>query len=101
MFVLLATESLPPTERLKSFAVKMEFMPKKSSKFGKKNKGVGGFTPETPKEKELKTMKKYIFEIRNTKTNAAVSTTAPTYNAAIKALGWKPQDCRLCWKCPA
>lgn len=45
-------------------------------------------------------MKKYIFEIRNTKTHAAVSTTATTYNAAIKALGWKPQDCRLCWKCP-
>ena len=80
----------------------MEFMPKKSSKSGKKNKAGGGVKPpETPREKELKIMKKYIFEIRNTKTNAAVSTTATTYNAAIKALGWKPQECRLCWKCLA
>ena len=45
--------------------------------------------------------KNFIFEIRNKATNAAVTTTAPTYNAAIKALGWRPQECRLCWKCPA
>jgi hypothetical protein len=55
-------------------------------------------TIKIPKDKELKTM--YIFEIRNRKTNAAVTTAAKTYNQAIKNLKWRPQDCRLCWKCP-